>query len=130
MRDWSQRPPEVAHLINPAFCSLLLRECVRSYAKEALRPAEFSLLFIALPLVLHGDTRRSLPKTIATRHHAWLESHQSLRIGFAERCRALVPHVKEALVFGCRHRLLEITDDGHVEALRQRLRRVAWRSSG
>lgn len=126
MKDWSQRPPEVAHLINPAFCGLLLREFVRSYTNEALHPADFSLLFIALPLVLHGDARRSLPKTMATTHHAWLENHQFLRIGFAERCKALVPYVKEALVFGCHHRLLQITDGGQILDVRRRTRRIAW----
>lgn len=129
MRTWSERPPEVAHLINPAFGSLLLRDFVLSYANEAGQPADTSLIFIALPLVLYGDARRSLPKTIATRHHVWLESHQFLRIGFADRCRALVPYVKEALVFGCRYRLLEITDRGQIVGVRRASRPVAWGSA-
>ena len=125
MREWSERP-QVAHLINPAFCCLLLREFVRSYASEAGKPPDFSLLFIALPLVLHGDARRSLPKSMATRHHAWLESNQWLRIGFVERCRGLVAYVKQALLFGYRHGLLEVTSNGQISVARRRSRSITW----
>lgn len=126
MREWSERAPEIAHLINPAFCSLLLREFVRSYDREALRSPDASLLFIALPLVLHGDIRRALPATVATRHHVWLENRQPLRVGFGEACRALVPYVKEAVVFGCHHRILTVSNDGNVVATRRRLRSLPW----
>ena len=34
MLPWTQRPPE-AHLFNPAYCALLLRQAVEGYQKTA-----------------------------------------------------------------------------------------------
>lgn len=116
MKAWDARPAEVAHLLNPAFCGLVLRNVVAGYRKEGGLEVDLALLFIALPLVLHAPSRRALPGTVSTRLHTWIESHADLKVGMAERTRSLVSYTKEALAFGCQHGLLHITSTGGVAA--------------
>jgi len=129
MKIWANRPKEVGNLMNPAFCSLILRSFVIGYMKEKKESVEIPLLFIALPLILHSDTRHALPITIATKHHSWLEANQQLRIGFAKRCRDLVPYIKETLNFACQHSLLSISQNACVEAPAIKLKKPLWDAS-
>ena len=76
MKRWSERPPEVAHLFNPAFCALLLREAVRGFAEVSPSGMPHPLVFLLLPIVLHKATRESLPGSITTKMHPWLQEHQ------------------------------------------------------
>ena len=114
MISWTDRPREVAYLLNPAFFAAAIAEVAKGYQDEAARAIDLPLLFVALPLVLHPDTRAALPRSVITRHNAWLEDHQELRIGFSERCRAVAPYVREAIVFGGQHGVLTVTDDGRL----------------
>lgn len=126
MTPWATRPREAANLINPAFCGLLLREFVTQFEKEAHARPEFVLLFLALPLTLHKETRAQLPDTTATRLHVWLERVPQARIGFASRARALAPFVREAFSFACASNWLELHQPHHVSSPRRRMRSKSW----
>ncbi len=112
MRVWSSRPAEVAHLLNPAYCALILRNFVAGYMKKGVTEVDSAVLFLVLPMILHKDTRMSLPGSVATKLHVWVEEHPSLQIGFAQRCKSLVPFTKEALVFACRYGILSVNENG------------------
>lgn len=108
MRPWRARPPEIANLLNPAFVARLARE-IAAGAKEGGRTGvPYSILFLAIPVCLHAETRAALPATIKTRMHPWLQSHPTALVGFAERARSLVPFVKEGVLFGLQHRHLTL----------------------
>jgi hypothetical protein len=94
---WERRPIEIASLLNPAFCGEVLRRCIEEYEKTASQPFPFPLLYLILPIVLHKKTR----ETIASQRqlHIWLQSHEDVKIGFADRTRQLLPITKEALLF-------------------------------
>lgn len=96
---------EVARLLNPAFCSLLLQTSIYSYENIDERGMPYSLLFLVLPLVLHQSTRQLLPKKSTSKMHLWLQNNPSVRIGFANRVSQLVPITKEALRFSLAKRL-------------------------
>jgi hypothetical protein len=117
MKPWIDRPAELGNLLNPAYCGLLLANVAIGYVSEGAAEIDASLLFVALPLALHRDTRESLPKTIRTKLHTWINENQALRIGLADRCSAMVPFVKEALIFSCNQELLAINDTGGVVPL-------------
>jgi len=126
MLNWEARAPEVAHLLNPAFCTLLLRDAARGYNRESRQTMPFALAFLVLALVLHKATRESLPTTTKTKLIVWLQDHQDVKINLAHRMNRLVPFTKEALLFGLQCGLLAIDELGHLLATRKRLRSAAW----
>ncbi len=125
-RLWSKRPIEIAHLLNPAFCSILLRESIIGCEQEAGAGMPYALAFLVLPVVLHKPTRDILPKTIATRLHVWIQENQSVRIGFSERVRWTAPYTKEALFYAAKAELIEISDDGLLVSEKKRLKKLPW----
>lgn len=126
MQAWTERPTEIAHLLNPAFCALVLVHCVRGYVEEATAGLPYPLVFLILPIVLHKPTRDALPTSIATRMHPWLENHQQVQVGFADRCVSVIDHTREAMIFAVVRNLLQITSDARIEAPQQRFRLPPW----
>ena len=111
MLPWKERPIEIAHLLNPAFCSVLLCDCVHAFQTKVPLGMPFTLSFLVLPMILHKSTRESLPKTVRTKLHVWLQEKPQVRIGFAQRTRELVPYTREGLLFGLRSGNIVIDND-------------------
>lgn len=125
IRPWMKRPTEIANLLNPAFCSLLLKEGCSGYAQGAGMGLPLSLCFILLPLVLHKPTRQALPRSTATRLHSWIHRNQRLQIGFSRRAQELVPHTWEAVALGVNAGLLSVsTSTGYLSSCRQTGRHI------
>lgn len=99
MTPWARRPAELANLLNPAFCGLLLFKATQSYHRESGSGMPLPLTFLVLPIVLHATTRASLPRSVATTLIAWLERSPENRIEFDQRARSLVPFTRESLMF-------------------------------
>lgn len=99
MKSWENRPIEEANLLNPAFCGELLRHAMKQYNMYAEQPFPYPLIFLILPVVLHRYTREAIPPNTREQFHVWLQNNQSVRVGFAERTKNLVPFTKEALNF-------------------------------
>jgi hypothetical protein len=117
---WADRPPEVAFLLNPAFCAVVLKESARAYRTKSRVGMPLMLTHLVLPAALHKYTRGVLPNTARTRLHAWLQQHPLVRLGFAERVWALGPYTRESLLFALQHNFLALTSDAHVSATRKR----------
>lgn len=102
MNRWSERPPEVQRLLNPGFCSLLLWYSARGHAEADRSQAgiSFEECFLVLPIILHRETRESLPMQVRTSLPVWIGRNPLAPITIADRARALVPFTKEALRFG------------------------------
>ena len=126
MREWSLRPIEVAHLLNPAFCAILLREAAIGHQAETERGMPYALSFLVLPIVLHAPTRDALPKSIAKKLHTWIEDNQFSRVRFAERVRSLVSHTKESIIFACQGNMLQISDNGLLVSTSHKKLKVPW----
>ncbi|NOU75502.1 hypothetical protein GC098_29705 [Paenibacillus sp. LMG 31458] len=99
MNTWLQRPTEVANLLNPAFCGMLLKEFVKSYENETGSGVPLELMFLLLPIVLHSSTREQLPSTVRTQLQPWLQSCPDVRIGFAHRVNEMIPFTRESMIF-------------------------------
>jgi hypothetical protein len=126
MQSWTQRPTEVAHLLNPAFCALVLVHAVRGFVEEANAGLPYPLIFLILPIVLHKATREALPNSVATKMHPWMENHQQVQVGFADRCASIIEHTREAMIFAVARNLLQVTPDARIAAPSQRLRQPSW----
>jgi len=125
---WKERPIEMAHLLNPAFCSLLLKETVDGYSQEYGNNMPYIFSFLVLPLILHKQTRDILPRTIRTRFHSWAHQSQSTRLNYIERTRQLVPFTKEALLWCLSSGLIAIDDKACLYPLKNRLNIDYWPS--
>ena len=115
MRPWAIRTREEAHLLNPAFCCVTMTLACAGYADVNARPMPFALSFLILPVVLHKNTRESLPRTSRTSMPAWLQQHGEARIGFSERLMALRAHTREAVRFGLEFDWMTVVSSGDLQ---------------
>lgn len=87
---WSERPPEQARLLNPAFLGTTVWSCAKGYASIDKHGLPYALSFMVVPIVLHKATRECLPRTPRTSMASWLGDNPRAQVGFAERARALL----------------------------------------
>lgn len=103
MTAWHERAHEERHLINPAFCSVLLWHAGKGSSESTNSPRSslsFNEAFLILPLVLHQKTRQSLPSRINSSLPVWINDNPLFVESLPRRARSLVPFTKEAIVFG------------------------------
>jgi Family of unknown function (DUF6521) len=111
---WDERAREEAYLFNPAFCAVVLHEFIKEYQKAKETSAPYVLLFCALPIAVHGKTRRALPSTTLTSLYSWRERNPEVLVGFAERARSLRSVVQEALRFAIERGAIAFDGNGGV----------------
>ncbi len=116
MLTWETVPREVANLLNPAFCSILISESVAGFCQDNRSGMPYPLAFLILPIVLHKRTRENLPTTIRTKLHSWLQQRSDVRIGFKDRVALLRPYTKEALLFSVKKGSISFEPDGNLHA--------------
>lgn len=99
--EWETRTVEERNLLNPSFCSVLLWYAARGYASQSENDGlPFEVVFLVLAIVLHRETRESLPKSTKTSVPVWLDLNPLAGSHITDRSRALVPFTKEAMNFG------------------------------
>ena len=117
---WDRRPIEIASLLNPAFCGEIIRKCIERYEEVASQPFPFPLVYFILPIVLHTKTRETIGSE--RQLHVWLQSHEDVKIGFADRTRQLIPITKEAIVFLLQVNAIAFDDQARLSAVPYRRR--------
>lgn len=113
--NWENRPEITANLVNPAFCSEIMRECVNAYKTETKENFPFALSVLVLPLILNSTIRERLPKTKANTIHSWINNNEELKIGLATHISNLLPFTRETVMFGIAHNSLSIDEKGNIE---------------
>jgi hypothetical protein len=111
MTPWHERPSEVVNLLNPAFCSLVIRAFCSGYKTVSNTGPSIVLTPIVLPLALHGPTRNAMPATSRTKFASWLLESEVVRINLPVRIERLVPYTREAMIFGLHHGILGMEND-------------------
>jgi hypothetical protein len=112
---WKERPYEEAHLFNPAFCGSIAYEFVKSYVAAADRASvELPLVFCALPVCLHLETRQKLPARTVTSLYTWLQRQPEVLVGFAGRARDMAPYIREAISFGMARGVFDFAETGEL----------------
>lgn len=117
MKEWAHRPPEIALLLNPAFCGFLTSIGLAEYSKNVSDGAPYAFPFIMLPLILHKPTRQIFPRSSRTVFSTWITNANTAvaKVGFAERAKNMVPYVKEALAFTMQHNCIYVTESGRLK---------------
>jgi hypothetical protein len=111
MTSWEQRPRLLAHFLNPALLALVIGACAAGYERARHEPIPWVLLFVAAPLVLHGPSRRALPRDTRTHFSTWIARNPDVLAGFPERVRGIAPRVREGLRYGIRYGVLSIENE-------------------
>jgi hypothetical protein len=111
MTPWTNRSPEERALLNPSFFSLLFWHAATGHMEGGGTGLPFGTGFLVLPVVLHRETRESLPKMVTTSLPVWLDDNPLVRARLAERARTLVPYTREALLFGGTRGFLTVSED-------------------
>ena len=86
LSTWSERPQELAYLLNPAFLGAIIWRGVGSYAATASVGMPFEFSPLVFPLVLHPATRAILPD-IRTTFPTWLQDHREVLVELPDRIR-------------------------------------------
>lgn len=112
---WNERPIELANLLNPAFCALLVRDAALGYRASAKQALPYALAYLVLPIALYPPVRAVLPGNTRTLLTTWLQEHVALQFQVASRVPRMLPFSREAILFGLQHRLLGVAEDGGLE---------------
>ena len=118
MKEWANRPPEIAALLNPAFCGLLISTALDTYTQNTIEGAPYAFPFVILPLILHKPTRQAFPRSSRTAFSTWITNADTAaiaKVGFAKRAKNMAPYVKEALTFAMQHNSIYVTESGLLE---------------
>jgi hypothetical protein len=128
MRVWEQRPVEVANLLNPAFCAILIRQTIQGYSVDFPQGMPYSLSFLILPLVLHENTRSSLPKIYnpKSKIHSWIHIHPEIKAELPDRVKSLKPYSQEAIIFGLQRKVFRVGDHGLLIITQKKLEKPKW----
>jgi hypothetical protein len=103
----STRPVEELALFNAAFLALLVRRATDEHERRSKgQPLPTMLAYLALPLALHGPTRRTLPRNVKAQMGEWIRAHPDASAGLGYRVRALRPFVSAGLRLSLTHGLL------------------------
>lgn len=114
MSRWGTRVSEEANLLSPPFCALLTWHAASGYVEKREQGMPLPLCYVAVPLLLHKSSRTALPRDIRTSFAAWLDETPAIRVGLVDRCRALVPYVREAITFGLAKRAFSLVDEARL----------------
>jgi len=113
--SWRNRPEITANLINPAFCSEIIRECIGAFKGEINEPLPFSLAVLILPLVLNNRIRERMPKSKSNTIHAWINENEDLKIGLPKLITSFLPFSRESIMFGIAHNSFSIDEYGSLD---------------
>lgn len=113
--NWEKRPEITANLLNPAFCSEIIRVCVSAYKLEKNSNFPFALTFLVLPLILNNRIRERLPKTKKNTIHGWINKNEDLKIGLADNISSFIPFTKETIMFALSHNTIGIDEFGNID---------------
>lgn len=110
------QPVEEAALFNAAFLALLVRRASEEHERRSGgRALPAVLVYLAVPLTLHGPTRRALPSNVTAQMGEWIRAHPEAAMGLGRRAAALRPHISAALRLGLTHGLL-VAESGTLRA--------------
>lgn len=116
LKPFEERSPEIAINLNPSLGSLILWEFVSGYETNSKSGVPYLLIFFPMPLVLHKETRLTMPHSQTTRLQMWIGKEPQVKFDLAERISQVSPFVKEALLMAMNNGLLEITEEGNIKS--------------
>ncbi len=106
-----RKSAEESALLNPAFIATVIHRAVGGFEREVNTGMPFVLAFLVSPVVLVESVRTALPSRVDSSLATWLQANPGSRLQFAENAAALVPVVRDGLMFGIARDVLMLADD-------------------
>lgn len=122
MKEWAKRPREVRNLFNPAFCGVVLLRSLMSF-EEAQNGMPFSLSLFVLPLSLHKVSREAIIRGNRSYLTKIVDENPEMIVGFAERCRSMLPYTFEAYGLLMQQGVISVNADGSITTILGSLRK-------
>ncbi|MCB5953348.1 DUF6521 family protein [Enterococcus sp. BWT-B8] len=97
MIPWKKRAPEIANLLNPSFCAIILYQAIQEYQKKDKDGVPFPLIYLILPIILPKNLRFKINSR--TNMVIWIQRNPEILVGFAKRANNLVSFTNEAIEF-------------------------------
>lgn len=97
MKHWTERAPEIANLLNPAFCASIIYSVIFEYQESKKQPMPFVLSYLILPIILHKKTRERIDSK--TNMVIWIQKYSDVLIDFPQRARSLVVFTNESIEY-------------------------------
>lgn len=123
MKAWAKRPREIRNLFNPAFCGVVLLRGLMSYEEANTSGMPFSISLLVLPLSLHKTSREAIIRGNRSYLTKIVNETPEILIGFAERCKSLLPYTFEAFGLLMQQGAICVNADGSISATRGSLRK-------
>ena len=108
MDSWGKRAPELAYLLNPPFCALIIYNTIFVYQKEMQSGLTFPLAYLILPIILPKSTREKINSR--TNMVSWLQKNPDVLVNFSNRARSLINFTNEGLEFLLLQRICSINN--------------------
>lgn len=109
---WKERTREEQAMLNPAFIALLVDSAAEGHYAEEKRPMPFIYGFVAVSLVIHPESRSSLPRMVSTSLPVWVSQNPLVRELLSLRIQFLNPYVREGISMGLSTGLIRFDGDG------------------
>jgi hypothetical protein len=107
---WSRRSREEAALLNPAFVALVVHQAAQTFEEESGEGLPFPLAFLVPPVVVAEGIRSQLPDRKDSSLAAWVQGHPEIRLRFAEHAAAMIPVVREGVLFAVTARVMSLSE--------------------
>ncbi|MDK2982078.1 MAG: hypothetical protein PWQ55_2425 [Chloroflexota bacterium] len=95
-----ERPDEIAYIFNPPFCCTVLTSSIVGFKHICHIGMPYPTIYLILPLILHKETRKKLPRNSRTNLAAWVETNPDAKFFLLRNILSLKQITNEALLFG------------------------------
>lgn len=114
LANWDNRSWVTASMINPAVVAVIIVAAANMYEEHSGDAMPWELMFLAVPMVLHRDTRECLPSRIDSHVAKWVVDNAGLQASYPRRVSSMLPYAREGLRYGLRSGALALVDDGRL----------------
>lgn len=116
-------------MLNAAFVSSVLCATASGFRDVAGAGLPLTYCYLALPLVLHSETRERLPITLATKLVTWTERNGDLVARLPMKIRELIPYVSPGILVAGTTGLAVVSDDAQLTTKLQEKNLTKWAKS-
>ena len=129
MKNWEERPFEIAYNLNPAYCTVLLNASIAGYQENKKEGMPYPIIFLILPLIIYKPIRDRLPcKNTNQDINLWLKENIGILVDFDIKVRELVPYTKETLMFAMRENVINISGETG-NFINKKILKPKWKNS-
>jgi hypothetical protein len=114
LANWDNRSWVTASMLNPAVVAVIIVSAANMYEEHSGDAMPWELIFLAVPMALHRDTRESLPARIDSHVAKWVVDNAGLQASYPRRVSSMLPYAREGLRYGLRSGAITLGDDGRL----------------